>query len=261
MRSTQGKIVTGVLVAMILAAGVATAVVVTATRLPASGRTRVTLEGSSASWNPFVQVYDGSFSALLESDATTTSHVDFSPLRIPLNTVESRFTFWAYWQTGHEIGGHLWVPHLELVLDNGRWLTSDQNTQPVGGTVADLTVAGNTEDGQGYPSADLWTQMEVASCTPVVGGPPSSCGFFSDFAANDPCIPDTWDIDNPHNLADWASTAAGMPGALCPTFPQARIVQARISFGGDGAAHDDIIYIDNAILGGRPVRIEPETAP
>ncbi|MFO1532091.1 MAG: hypothetical protein ABR562_00085 [Thermoplasmatota archaeon] len=248
----SSKFAAAVAIALLVGVGVTTAALNAATKTPSSGPVRITLEGSAPPrWNSFVQVFDGSFSAELDQNqADQTSKVTISPVNIPLkNLHEAQITFWTYFQTDHETGGHLWVPHVELVLDNGRWLTGDQNTSPVGAAKAALTAI-HSEDGQGYPSANLWTQMAVQAC----GLGDGQCGFYSDYAGADPLVNPAWNINQPHNLADWAAD---------PDFAGAKVVQVRIAYGGDPSAACNggcTAYIDNASIGGRLVKIEPETA-
>lgn len=205
------------------------------------GRIRVSLEDYSlsgsttarATWNPFIQVFDGSFSA--ELNTGTLAGVDFaaviiSPLNIPLSTLKTLgpggITFWAYFYNCPTSNQQLIV---EFVLDNGRVISGYASEPVVAGAI-------QCESGLGYPSSELWRQMKPTN------------QWYSSFAGPDPLIPDTWDINNPQNLAAWW----GLPG-----FASARIIQLRISFWSDGGNRQ--VFIDNVIFVGRPIPLEPES--
>jgi hypothetical protein len=216
------------------------------------GRIRVSLEGSKgsgngsfkATWNPFVQVWDGSFSAELGFTSDPAGGDEFaaviiSPLSIPLSTLKTLgaggITFWVYHYDN--VNMH---PIVDMILDNGRWM------EGVGSVTVAAGATINSETGQGYPSADWWIQMKPVD------------GWFSSFAAADPAIPDGW------NSAGAAATLA----QWSTQFPTARIVQLRISYGFCGmfaaavcnpvASDAGLVYLDTVVFVGRAIPIEPE---
>jgi len=204
------------------------------------GRVRVSLEDYSwsgsgtarATWNPFIQVYDGSFSAELNT-GTTGPSTDFaavviSPLNVPLSTLKTLgaggIRFWVYFYDCPSTTQQLVV---DLVLDNGRVMEGYDSQTILGG-------APPCESTLGFPGSEFWVQMKPTD------------QWYSSFAGTDPLIPASWTIANPQTLAAWWGT-----------FPTARIIQLRIAFWSDGTGNKQA-FIDNVIFCGRPIPIEPE---
>lgn len=219
------------------------------------GRIRVSLEDNSysgtipagrATWNPFIQVWDGSFSAELNFGPHDDDFgaVVISPLNIPLSTLKTLgtggITFWAYFYDLKKM-----TPIVDMVLDNGR-VMEGVSSVPVTGTV-------DCESGTGckqYPTSDLWIQMK-----PYNGWTSSYSGVAGSG------IPAGWGLTNAKTLLDWYTL-----------FPTARVVQLRISygfcgkFGGAGLYGNQCnpgdtgqVFIDNVIFVGRPIPLEPES--
>jgi len=204
------------------------------------GRVRVSLEDYSwsgsglarATWNPWIQVYDGSFSAELNTGTmagTDFAAVVISPLNVPLSTLKTLgaggIRFWVYFYDCPSTTQQLVV---ELVLDNGRVMEGYDSTPVLGGGIACESAAPS------YPRADLWTQMKPTD------------QWYSSFAGTDPLIPGTWTIANPQTIATWWGT-----------FSSARIIQMRISFWSTASTNYQA-FVDNVIFCGRPIPIEPE---
>ena len=204
------------------------------------GRIRVALRsinGGSAKWFPTEpRVYDGSFSAALYTGGTANvdgGEILIGPLSWPLSMfTDARITFWAYHR--NDPSAH---PYINIILDNGRVLEGLTST-PVS---AGATVI--SETGQGYPSADIWIQMKPYG------------GWYTSFPAD------------PVHVA--AGTSACTLTSTCPLafwqskFPTARVIQVEIVYGiwalGINGGTGQYIYIDNVLLLGMGVPIEPET--
>jgi hypothetical protein len=255
----KSKLLGVALVAVLVTAGLVVAVnpiILGPSKVNPRGPVRIALEGDGARWNSFVQIFDGSFSAQLTASGTgDASKVDLSPLNIPLaRLTEAGITFWAYFEHTNDF-----VPRVDFVLDNGRRLEGYRNTAPSALLPADKAPGDygigceSTDNGdgdcQGYASSDLWTLMAVTPC-PVAG---TECGFYSSVAVADPLIDDDWILagaEGPQNIAAWVAD---------PDFASAKVVQMRIAYGDDNGAADTM-YVDDVRIGGRFIKIEPESA-
>jgi hypothetical protein len=204
-----------------------------------TGRIRVALESyghtGSATWMASEpHVYDGSFSAALYSgdDSDSGSKILIGPLSTPLSSfTDARMTFWAYFYSS-ETGGHA-RPFINIVLDNGRWIEGESSTPVSGATI-------KNEEDQGYWSADLWVQMKP------------SAGWYTSYGT-DPVLAgahvDTCTLMNPCQLSTWQAA-----------FPTARVIQIQIEYGSQATTgQGKLVFIDNAVIIGTLVPIEPET--
>ncbi len=203
-------------------------------KLSPSGRARVALTadgGGTATWNPEgPAVFDGSFSARLDSTAEAGgAGVMIGPERIRLSTLDvDDINFWMYAFSCASSAPY--APYVDFVLDNGRTMEGTSSTPAnIGETVT-------SEVDQGYPSANLWIQMSPVDA------------WYSSYAVPDPLIPDTFALATPKTLADWQAL-----------FPDAKIIQVKIQYGYGNPNADCTVFVDNARIRNRLIKIEPET--
>jgi len=210
-------------------------------RLTPRGRIRVSLEdnsaatsgGGRATWNPFIQVFDGSFSAELNTGTvagTAFAAVVISPFNIALTTLKTvgagGIRFWVYFYDTPSSNQQLVV---DLVLDNGRVMEGYGSEPVVAGPIL-------SESDLGYPTSEIWRLMKPVD------------KFYSSFATSDPLIDDSWTIGNPQTIATWQAD---------PDFATAKVIQLRIAFFSDGTNKQ--AFIDNVTFIGITVLIEPES--
>jgi hypothetical protein len=147
---------------------------------------------------------------------------------------DGRITFWAYHIS--DAGGYdqIHQPYIDIVLDNGRVMEGLTSTP-----VSVPTTSVNSLANQGHPSADLWVQMMPSG------------GYYTSFPT-----------DNVHVAA---GTSACILGHTCTmaqwqhAFPTAKVIQIEIIYGQWSTGGAMSICIDNVLLLGMGVPIEPET--
>jgi hypothetical protein len=179
-----------------------------------------------------MEVYDGSFSAKLESGTTLSDGglVMIGPLNYPLIMfTDARITFWAYHLTSSTARAYV-----NLVMDNDRVIEGVTSVSVSGAAVQCENTGGGC---LGFTSSDIWIQMKPSGgwYTSVVGDP-----VLAPVAA---CT-----LATPCTLAFWQSK-----------FLTTKVIQVQIDFGFDHAAPpSDTIYIDNVAILNVPAPIEPE---
>jgi hypothetical protein len=202
--------------------------------------------GTATWWGRAPQVFDGSFSARLFSGhggGENGGGIYIGPLDIPLSSLtESQITFWVYHQTSHTlcegpVPENECHPYVNIVLDNGRKIEGVTSVAVTGATII-------YEDDQGFPSADIWTQMRPTDA-PLGGGG----GWYTSYP-DDPVL-------DPVKLCT-NSVGGCTLDTWKAAFSTAKVIQIQIQFGlwtGD----DQIVYIDSVMIGTLVVPIEPET--
>ena len=207
-------------------------------KLTPSGRDRVALTadgGGTATWNPEgPAVFDGSFSARLdtadeaEDGSAGGAGIMIGPTNIRLSALDvDDVKFWMYAFSCADT-----TPYVDFVLDNGVTMEGTLSVPVNGGETV------TSEVDQGYPSANLWIQMQPVD------------GWYSSYAGVNPAIPADFAPATPKALADWQAE-----------FPNAKIIQVKIQYGygNQGADEDCTVFVDKVRVRNRLIKIEPET--